>query len=539
MHGVLIAIVMMDSVIISYELNRKKNFLFNIYKSNIYCKMKIKRLSVRVVEVLFLFIITIPCYSNLQNNTIFPEIKLDTVKLSGKITDYRTNVNKLSSITLTIYQPISGNKKNITAILNKNLSFELQAETEASTSIAYVNIEGNDYPLLIDLHTQKETILDIEYNKDGELLVNGNQLFTSFDIINTASNMTNMILSESDFHIKDLYLVSPDSCKTALEQEMNSRLYKYVITNKDFSTFAKEYQTIAFKLFWITHVAFNIEQSMNTERQQRNNIKSIENIKIDKKFYSFLRELDLNSPLILLSPDLNKFIENLLFEPSLEIPLIKNTPIEIWLSDVKYILSDIIGFDEGLFYDLLVANSYSIQMNNTKKPLNNKQRNSIREYFHGNDIEMILFKQDDELQGVNQSRVNRTPTVNKEELMSEIITKYKGNVVLVDFWATWCGSCFMAIDEFSTAKDRLKDKGVTFVYLTDETSPFRIWEQKIQGIGDEHYYLTTTEWNYIKDSFGFTSIPCYLLYDQNGKLYKKFKGYPNADELEKSIRDLL
>ena len=75
--------------------------------------------------------------------------------------------------------------------------------------------------------------------------------------------------------------------------------------------------------------------------------------------------------------------------------------------------------------------------------------------------------------------------------------------------------------------------------MTDETSPFRIWEQKIQGIGDEHYYLTTTEWNYIKDSFGFTSIPCYLLYDQNGKLYKKFKGYPNADELEKSIRDLL
>ncbi|TFD97843.1 TlpA family protein disulfide reductase [Dysgonomonas capnocytophagoides] len=501
--------------------------------------MKNNRLIVKVIEILFLFIITMPCYSNLQNNTIRPEIKLDTVKLSGKITDYRTNVHKPTSITLTIYQPISGNKKNIKAILNENRSFELQVETEISTSITYVNIEGNDYPLLIDLHTQKETILDIEYNKEGELLVNGNQLFTSFDIINTASNMTNMILSESDFHIKDLYLVSPDSCKTALEQEMDSRLYKYVTTNKDFSTFAKEYQTIAFKLFWITQMAFNIEQSMNTERQQRNNIKSIENIKIDKMFYSFLKELDLNNPLILLSPDLNKFIENLLFETSLKIPLIKDTPIDIWLSNVKYILSDIIGFDEGLFYDLLAANAYSIQMKNTKKPLNNKQRKNIREYFHGNDIEMMLFKQDDECLEVNQVVINRTPTVNKEELMSEIITKYKGNVVLVDFWATWCGSCLMAIDEFSTAKNRLKDKGVTFVYLTDETSPFRIWEQKIQGIGDEHYYLTTTEWNYIKDSFGFISIPCYLLYDQNGKLYKKFKGYPNANELEKSIRDLL
>jgi len=137
--------------------------------------------------------------------------------------------------------------------------------------------------------------------------------------------------------------------------------------------------------------------------------------------------------------------------------------------------------------------------------------------------------------------INETPVVAKEKLMEAILSKYKGKVVLVDFWATWCQPCMYAIKESHSLKVKFKDKKVTFVYITDISSSKELWKKTIQEIGYEHYFLNKEEMESIAFSkkYGFDGIPTYLLFDSNGELKEKFTGYPGNDKIQEEIEKLL
>lgn len=67
--------------------------------------------------------------------------------------------------------------------------------------------------------------------------------------------------------------------------------------------------------------------------------------------------------------------------------------------------------------------------------------------------------------------VNETAKSKVDQFFAKITEKHKGKVVLVDFWATWCGPCISGIERIKPLKEELKDAQVEFVYITNEASP--------------------------------------------------------------------
>jgi thiol-disulfide isomerase/thioredoxin len=138
--------------------------------------------------------------------------------------------------------------------------------------------------------------------------------------------------------------------------------------------------------------------------------------------------------------------------------------------------------------------------------------------------------------------INSLPTViDKNDVMSSIKSQLKGKVAVLDFWATWCGPCMMAMKKIDPIKEQyLKDKkNVVFVYITGETSPKATWDNAIKNIKGIHYRLTDDQFDTLLKGLGIIGIPTYMILNTDGSVsYDNIAkgGYP-GDEIIKAEID--
>jgi thiol-disulfide isomerase/thioredoxin len=128
--------------------------------------------------------------------------------------------------------------------------------------------------------------------------------------------------------------------------------------------------------------------------------------------------------------------------------------------------------------------------------------------------------------------VNQTPNAEGDKLFDAIMAKYKGKLVYVDFWATWCSPCRSGIQEIKPLKEELQNKNIAFVYITNESSPEQTYKNMIPTIKGEHYRLTNDEYRYLAAKFNISGIPHYVLVDKNGKVISPELGHKSNEELK-------
>jgi thiol-disulfide isomerase/thioredoxin len=114
---------------------------------------------------------------------------------------------------------------------------------------------------------------------------------------------------------------------------------------------------------------------------------------------------------------------------------------------------------------------------------------------------------------------------------SPTLSSLKGRVVMLDFWATWCGPCVASIPHVIELHEKYHKKGLVVIAHTDNSSQNLeafIKEKKIPyiiSVGDN-----------IGDAYGVDGIPAVFLVDPDGKI--AWSGHPARLE-EATIEALL
>ena len=128
------------------------------------------------------------------------------------------------------------------------------------------------------------------------------------------------------------------------------------------------------------------------------------------------------------------------------------------------------------------------------------------------------------------------------------LSDYKGKVVLLNFWGTWCGPCRREIPDFNKLHDKYQKDGLEIVGITITSgSPERIynfmkeWDIEYTVLTDIEDYETQRITAYYGRAIGqpITGLPTTLIIDRGGYIVKGYIGPRNEEIFYQDLKPYL
>jgi cytochrome c biogenesis protein CcmG, thiol:disulfide interchange protein DsbE len=114
------------------------------------------------------------------------------------------------------------------------------------------------------------------------------------------------------------------------------------------------------------------------------------------------------------------------------------------------------------------------------------------------------------------------------------LSALRGNVVVLDFWASWCRPCVVQAGILSDVVPRHASANVVFVGVNTADNPARARE-----FASQHQlpYATVLDTGEVADAYAARSLPTLVVIDAEGRISSAASRVMSADEVEAAIAD--
>ncbi|WP_083714630.1 TlpA family protein disulfide reductase [Bacteroides bouchesdurhonensis] len=228
------------------------------------------------------------------------------------------------------------------------------------------------------------------------------------------------------------------------------------------------------------------------------------------------------------------------------------------IMELMQIQEGLICFDSiaatPILKELIATKTFCEYMHNIETPLRNSTIDYFKSLVSNESLRRIVLKQQEVYAHLAKQKLENVESLKSNdglknisdanELLRQIIAPYKGKVIYMDFWGTWCSPCKAEMKYTPDIKEALKDKEVIFMYLannsTEDSWKNIIKENHLTGPNIVHYNLPDDQQRLLEKLLSINSFPTFILLDKEGNIIDRHAPKPSQkQELINRINELL
>jgi thiol-disulfide isomerase/thioredoxin len=199
---------------------------------------------------------------------------------------------------------------------------------------------------------------------------------------------------------------------------------------------------------------------------------------------------------------------------------------------IKYVMENPKSFLSVVYLEMLGGNEV-ITLDSTKS-IFNRLDNSLKESIYGKNIIEDIRKKENVQIGAVVPDIKIMDIDNQTITLSQFRDK---NVVLIDFWASWCVPCRESLPHLKEIYSKYHPKGLEIIAVAWLDLNKETWTEAINQENIGMWYNTATMFRNgeinnkdITDNFSVPAIPFTLLIDKTGRIIYRHVGYSKESE---------
>ena len=141
--------------------------------------------------------------------------------------------------------------------------------------------------------------------------------------------------------------------------------------------------------------------------------------------------------------------------------------------------------------------------------------------------------------GPNSKPANLDFTIKDMDGKDVRLAEFKGKVVLLNFWATWCTPCQAEIPGFVELQAKYRGQGLVIVGISVD-DPIEKLKPFAQAFQMNYPVLAGVDHSAVQEAYGpMYGIPVSVLISRDGMICRRFIGGASKQQFEREIRALL